>query len=59
MKVATNTTKFHHFFTSRITNTWNSLPTYVVSAETMNAFKNSLDKHFSKIMYDVRMSYNM
>ena len=59
MKVTTNTTKFHHFFTNRITNTWNSLPTYVVSAETMNAFKNSLDKHFSKIMYDVRMSYNM
>ena len=33
--------------------------TYVVSTETMDAFKNSLDKHCSKIMYDVRMSYNM
>ena len=58
MKVSTNTTKFQHFFTNRVTNTWNSLPSHVVSAETINQFKNSLDKHFSKVIYDLRMSYN-
>ena len=44
VKVATNTTKFQHFFTNRVTNTWNSLPSHVVSAETINEFKNSLDQ---------------
>jgi hypothetical protein len=57
VKVSTNTTKFQHFFTNRVTNTWNSLPSHVVSAETINQFKNSLDKHFSKVIYDLRMSY--
>ena len=35
-------------FTQRIVTVWNSLPEYVVSAPSTNAFKNRLDKHWSK-----------
>ena len=34
-------------FCSRIVNTWNSLPNDIVEAETINTFKNRLDKHWS------------
>ena len=34
-------------FCSRIVNTWNSIPNDVVEAETINPFKNRLDKHWS------------
>ena len=34
-------------FTSRVVNDWNSLPEEVIKAETVNAFKNSLDDFFS------------
>ena len=34
-------------FGSRVVNVWNSLPDYVVEAESVNAFKNRLDKHWS------------
>ena len=30
------------FFANRIVNIWNSLPSYVVSAETVNCFKNKI-----------------
>ena len=32
------------FFANRIVNIWNSLPSYVVSAETVNCFKTRLDR---------------
>ena len=32
------------FFSQRIVNKWNGLPAEVVKAESLNAFKNSLDK---------------
>jgi len=31
-------------FANRIVNIWNSLPTYVASAETVNCFKTRLDR---------------
>jgi len=34
-------------FTVRIVNLWNSLPENVVSANTVNTFKNRLDKFWS------------
>ena len=58
IKVHTNTTKFQHFFTNRVTNKWNSLPAHIVSADTINAFKNALDSHFVNIMYTIRVNYN-
>ena len=39
------------FFSQRIINTWNSLPTSVVTADTTNTFKNRLDAHWKDIMY--------
>ena len=32
------------FFANRIVNIWDSLPSYVVSAETVNCFKTRLDR---------------
>jgi hypothetical protein len=41
-------------FTNRVINTWNSLPNWVVKADTTNTFKNRLDKfwHNQEILYD-------
>ena len=33
-----------HFFTQRVVNLWKALPVNLVSAPTVNAFKNRLDK---------------
>ena len=41
-------------FAIRTVHTWNSLPEHVVTAPSLNAFKNRLDKHWSNqpIIYD-------
>ena len=43
-------------FSNRVVNTWNSLPNWVVSANTTNAFKTRLDKfwHNQDIIYNFR-----
>jgi len=43
-------------FSNRVVNTWNSLPNWVVSANTTNTFKSRLDKfwHNQDIMYNVK-----
>ena len=41
-RVKYNLRKFS--FSNRVVNTWNSLPNWVVSANTTNAFKTRLDK---------------
>ena len=35
-----------HFFTIRVINNWNNLPDHVVSAPSVNTFKNRLDDHW-------------
>ena len=35
-----------NFFSQRVVNEWNELPSYVVEAESVNAFKNRLDNHW-------------
>ena len=37
-----------YYFTSRVVNVWNSLPSFVVSAVTVNCFKSRLDKFWKK-----------
>jgi hypothetical protein len=43
-----------HFFSNRVTTTWNSLPQTFVEAPSINAFKNRLDKHWQSLpsLYD-------
>jgi len=43
-----------YYFTSKIVNVWNSLSSFVVSANSVNCFKNRLDKFWSNqdIIYD-------
>ena len=43
-------------FTRRIVNIWNSLPNWVVSANTTNTFKNRLDRFWQnqEIIYDFK-----
>jgi len=33
----------YYYFTNRIVNMWNSLSSYIVSAESVNCFKNQID----------------
>ena len=39
------------FFANRIVNIWNSLPSHVVSAETVNCFKTRLDRFWLNQRY--------
>ena len=39
-------------FSTRVVNDWNSLPTEVVSAGSVNQFKARLDRHWAAIMYE-------
>ena len=38
-----------YYFTSRIVNVWNSLSSFFVSADSVNCFKNRLDKFWSNL----------
>ena len=51
IKQCTNTTAYQHFFTNRVVNYWNGLPHHVVNVDSVNSFKNALDCHYSKIMF--------
>ena len=57
-KLASNTSLFQSFFTNRIINHWNNLPHKVVNVESINAFKNGLDKHFREIIYSLVLINN-
>ncbi len=37
----------HHFFAERVINNWNALPEAVVTAPSLNSFKNRLDIHWN------------
>jgi hypothetical protein len=43
----------HNFFSLRVVDQWNSLPEKVVSAPTMNTFKNRLDRHWSNYRHEI------
>ena len=45
-----------NYFANRVVNNWNSLPDNVVGAGTLNMFKNSLDRLWSKqdLLYNYR-----
>jgi hypothetical protein len=45
-----------YFFSVRIVSMWNSLPDSVITTDTVNAFKNALDRHWQteEILYDYK-----
>ena len=45
-----------YYFTNRALNIWNSLPNWVVMSDTVNTFKNRLDRfwHDQRIIYDFK-----
>ena len=51
-----NNNNYKYFFTNRIVNTWNSLPEDVVKAESVNTFKNKLDKYWGDLKYCINFT---
>lgn len=51
LKPSVRTSLRANFFSVRVVNSWNALPEEVVSAPSLNAFKNRLDKFWSKYKY--------
>ena len=49
-KLRCHTTWRQNWFSVRIVDEWNQLPQYVVDAESVNYFKDSLDKHWRSDM---------
>ena len=45
---------------NRATNTWNSLPSHIIGAASLNIFKNSLDTLWSRqeLLYNYKASIN-
>ena len=45
-----------HSFTQRVVSVWNTLPSYVVQAESINDFKSKLDENwrYESVKYDYR-----
>ena len=51
LKIQTNKQQFANYFSNRIINNWNSLPSIIVNADSINQFKKLFDSHNDKIMY--------
>ena len=59
LKLSTVRTKYDktkQFFTIRVASVWNSLPDSVVTAQSINAFKREIDKHWQHedLLYNYR-----
>ena len=55
VKKVTNKQMYTNYFSNRVVNYWNKLPANIVNAESINDFKNLLDKHFKDIMYKINI----
>ena len=42
-----------HSFSRRVIDEWNSLPAHVVNSDSVDQFKNHIDKHYVPVMYDL------
>ena len=54
-----NTKTFQNFFTNRIINVWNQLPMDIVSADSLNVFKNKIDSHFKEHIYQINFKISL
>ena len=43
-------------FSYRVTDSWNSLPEYIVKSETVNKFKDNIDKHWANRRYSLHQN---
>ena len=50
-KPQTTKQQFANYFSNRVINNWNSLPSKIVNAETINQFKNLFDSYNVSTMY--------
>ena len=55
IKQRANKSKYSHFFTNRVVNRWNKLPSMIVNASSINNFKNLLDAHYKSIIYSINI----
>ena len=46
---------YQKFFTNRVINNWNRLPSDIVRAESLNIFKNKLDKRLQGLLYQTNI----
>jgi hypothetical protein len=51
-----NCAQREHFLTNRVMPDWNSLPDHIVNLNSLNSFKNEIDKHFFNFRFDVTFS---
>ena len=51
VKKVTNKQMYNNYFSNRVVNNWNKLPSEIVNAESINCFKRLFDKHNKDIMY--------
>ena len=51
-----NKIQFKHFFTNRVSNHWNNLPSHIVESDSLDIFKNKVDKHYKEKMFTVNFS---
>ena len=56
-KIFTNKSKYKNFFTNRVTLKWNSLPSSLMEAKSINEFKNKFDALNKDIMYSTNIGY--
>ena len=56
-KKFTNKSRFRNFFTNRVVLKWNSLPSDIVEAKSLNEFKNKFDALNKDIMYATDIHY--
>ena len=53
IKQTVNKSKYANFFTNRVVNTWNKLPSHIVNAKSINEFKNLFDEHNKEYQYKI------
>ena len=55
IKYRVNSKRYQWFFTNRVINMWNELPNFIVSADSLNTFKNRVDSHFDQLRFSTRL----
>jgi len=49
VQATVNSTNIQNFFSQRVIDTWNKLPSDVISSRSVNMFKNKLDDHWNDV----------